>query len=55
MLWTNLFTKGREEKLLKESDKAYYACAIRLMPKKRELRHKIKEKEKVEHLLADER
>jgi chromosome segregation protein len=45
--------KDVEDKNLNEADQAYYNLRNALNEKESELRHKVKEKEQVEHLLAD--
>lgn len=45
--------KDEEEKRLNEADQAYYNLRNALNEKESELRHKSKEKEQVEHLLAE--
>ena len=45
--------KEEEDKSLNEADQAYYNLRNALNEKESELRHKVKEKEQVEHLLAD--
>ena len=45
--------KEEEDKNLNEADQAYYNLRNALNEKESELRHKVKEKEQVEHLLAD--
>jgi chromosome segregation protein len=45
--------KDEEEKSLNEADQAYYNLRNALQEKESELRHKSKEKEQVEHLLAE--
>ena len=45
--------KDEEDKNLNEADQAYYNLRNALNEKESELRHKVKEKEQVEHLLAD--
>ena len=44
--------KEEEEKKLNEADQAYYNLRNQLSEKESELRHKVKDKEQVEHLLA---
>ena len=44
--------KDEEERLLNETDQAYYNLRNALAEKESELRHKVKEKEQVEHLLS---
>ncbi len=44
--------KDEEERLLNETDQAYYNLRNALGEKESELRHKVKEKEQVEHLLG---
>ena len=44
--------KGEAERLLNETDQAYYNLRNALGEKESELRHKVKEKEQVEHLLS---
>lgn len=48
-----LRNKEQEEKKLNEADQAYYNMRNELNAKESELRHKVKEKEQIEHLLAD--
>ena len=45
--------KEKEERRLNEADQAYYNLRNQLSEKESEIRHKIKEKEQVEHLLAE--
>ncbi|HVG13442.1 MAG TPA: hypothetical protein VM935_00725, partial [Chitinophagaceae bacterium] len=45
--------RGTEEHALNEADQAYYNTRNGLSAKESELRHKVKEKELVEHLLAE--
>ena len=45
--------KEEEEKKLNEADQAYYNLRNELNAKESELRHKVKEKEQIEHLLAE--
>ncbi|HVG16648.1 MAG TPA: chromosome segregation protein SMC, partial [Chitinophagaceae bacterium] len=45
--------KGTEEHALNEADQAYYNTRNGLSAKESELRHKVKEKELIEHLLAE--
>ncbi len=45
--------KEEEEKRLNEADQAYYNLRNALNEKESELRHKVKEKEQIEHLLAE--
>ena len=45
--------KDEEEKKLNEADQAYYNLRNELSEKESELRHKIKQKEQVEHLLSE--
>ena len=45
--------KDEEEKKLNETDQAYYNLRNALSEKESELRHKVKEKEQIEHLLAE--
>jgi len=45
--------KEEEEKVLNEADQAYYNIRNILGEKESELRHKVKEKEMIEHLLAE--
>jgi chromosome segregation protein len=45
--------KEQEEKTLNAADQAYYNIRKILAEKESELRHKVKEKEQIEHLLAD--
>jgi chromosome segregation protein len=44
--------KEEEERVLNEADQAYYNVRNQLSEKESELRHKVKDKEQVEHLLA---
>ncbi len=44
--------REEEERILKETDQAYYNLRNQLSEKESELRHKVKDKEQVEHLLA---
>jgi chromosome segregation protein len=44
--------RGEEELALNEADQAYYNIRNQLSEKESELRHKVKDKEQVEHLLA---
>lgn len=44
--------KEEEEKKLNEADQAYYNFRNQLSEKESEIRHKVKEKERVEHMLA---
>ncbi|HEY6503772.1 MAG TPA: chromosome segregation protein SMC [Chitinophagaceae bacterium] len=44
--------REEEERVLNEADQAYYNLRNQLSEKESELRHKVKEKEQVEHLLA---
>ena len=48
-----LHKKETEEKTLNEADQAYYNLRNALGEKESELRHKVKEKEMVEHLLSE--
>ena len=48
-----LKTKEAEEKNLNEADQAYYNLRNQLAEKESEIRHRIKEKEQVEHLLGE--
>ncbi|HUR09816.1 MAG TPA: chromosome segregation protein SMC, partial [Flavitalea sp.] len=48
-----LKTKEREEKSLNEADQTYYNLRNALNEKESELRHKVKEKEQIEHLLSE--
>ena len=48
-----LRNKDEEEKKLNEADQAYYNYRNQLNEKESELRHKIREKEQVEHLLGE--
>jgi chromosome segregation protein len=50
---TLLHRKEEEEKALNEADQAYYNLRNQLNEKESELRHKSKEKEQAEHLLAE--
>ncbi|MGB8194131.1 MAG: chromosome segregation protein SMC, partial [Chitinophagaceae bacterium] len=45
--------KEEEEKTLNEADQAYYNLRNELNAKESELRHKVKEKEQIEHLLGE--
>lgn len=45
--------KEDEERILNEADQAYYNLRNQLQEKESELRHKVKEREMVEHLLAE--
>lgn len=45
--------KEEEEKKLNEADQAYYNIRNALSEKESELRHKVKEREQLEHLLSD--
>jgi chromosome segregation protein len=45
--------KEEEEKQLNEADQAYYNLRNELNAKESELRHKVKEREQIEHLLSD--
>src|SRR5258707_5481207 len=45
--------KEEEEKALNEADQAYYNLRNALGEKESELRHKVKEREQLEHLLSD--
>jgi chromosome segregation protein len=47
-----LRSKDEEEKLLNEADQAYYNLRNQLSEKESEIRHKVKDKEQVEHMLA---
>jgi len=44
--------KDEEERALNEADQAYYNLRNQLSEKESELRHKVKDKEQIEHLLA---
>jgi chromosome segregation protein len=44
--------REEEERILNEADQAYYNLRNQLSEKESELRHKVKDKEQVEHLLA---
>lgn len=44
--------REEEERILNEADQSYYNLRNQLSEKESELRHKVKEKEQVEHLLA---
>jgi chromosome segregation protein len=44
--------REEEERILNEADQAYYNIRNQLSEKESELRHKVKDKEQVEHLLA---
>ncbi len=46
-------SKEEEEKKLNEADQAYYNLRNELNAKESELRHRIKEKEQIEHLLSE--
>jgi chromosome segregation protein len=48
-----LKNKEEEEKKLNETDQAYYNLRNQLNEKESELRHKVKDKEQVEHLLGE--
>lgn len=48
-----LHRKAEEEKQLNEADQAYYNLRNALNAKESELRHKVKEREQIEHLLGD--
>lgn len=48
-----LRSKEEEEKALNEADQAYYNIRNALAEKESELRHKVKEKELIEHLLGE--
>ena len=45
--------KEEEERKLNEADQAYYNLRNQLNEKESEIRHKVKEKEQVEHLLGE--
>ncbi len=45
--------KDEEEKILNEADQTYYNIRSKLSAKESELRHKVKGKEQVEHLLSE--
>jgi chromosome segregation protein len=45
--------KEDEERILNEADQAYYNLRNQLQEKESELRHKVKEREMIEHLLAE--
>ncbi len=45
--------KDEEEKILNEADQAYYNLRNALSEKESELRHKVKNKEQIEHLLSE--
>lgn len=47
-----LANKTEEEKKLREADQAYYRFRDQLNEKESEIRHKVKDKEQVEHMLA---
>jgi chromosome segregation protein len=47
-----LRSKDEDEKLLNEADQAYYNLRNQLSEKESEIRHKVKDKEQVEHMLA---
>jgi chromosome segregation protein len=47
-----LRTKEEEERKLNETDQAYYNFRNQLSEKESEIRHKVKDKEQVEHMLA---
>jgi chromosome segregation protein len=51
-LYEMLRKKDEEEHVLNEADQAYYNLRNQLNAKESELRHKVKEKEQVEHLLT---
>ncbi len=50
---TLLHSKEEEERKLNEADQAYYNLRNQLNEKESELRHKVKEKEQLEHLLSE--
>ncbi len=50
---TLLHSKEEEERKLNEADQAYYNLRNQLNEKESELRHKVKEKEQLEHLLGE--
>ncbi len=52
-LMTLLRSKEDEEKKLNEADQAYYNLRNELSAKESELRHKVKDKEQIEHLLSE--
>ncbi len=47
-----MHNKEEEERKLNEADQAYYNLRNQLSEKESEIRHKVKDKEKVEHMLA---
>jgi chromosome segregation protein len=51
-LITMMKNREEEERALNEADQAYYNLRNQLSEKESELRHKVKDKEQVEHLLA---
>ena len=51
-LFNMMKSKEEEERKLNEADQAYYNFTKRLSEKESELRHKVKDKEQVEHLLG---
>ena len=53
VLYTLLKSKEEEELRLNETDQAYYNLRNHLSEKESELRHKVKEKEMIEHLLGE--
>ena len=46
-------SKEEDERKLNEADQAYYNLRNQLNEKESELRHKVKDKEQVEHLLGE--
>ena len=48
-----LKSKEEEERKLNEADQAYYNFRNELSEKESELRHKVKDKEQVEHFLGE--
>jgi len=52
-LFQMLKDKEEEEKKLNEADQAYYNLRNKLSEKESEIRHKVKEKEQLEHLLGE--
>ncbi len=50
---TLLHSKEEEERKLNEADQAYYNIRNQLSEKESELRHKVKEREQLEHLLGE--
>jgi chromosome segregation protein len=49
-LYELMRSKEQEEHILNEADQAYYNIRNQLSSKESELRHKVKEKEQIEHL-----